>query len=140
VDALATGRFEEVLDDAGVDDPSGVRRVVLATGKIAFEAMARRDETDAPVAVIRVEQLYPWPDEPLSAAIGRYANAKEVVWLQEEPENMGAWAFTRGRLERLLGDDYRLDHVSRVESGSPAAGSATMHQLEQDDLLTRAVS
>ena len=140
IDTLVEGRFQEVLDDPFVEDPSSVRRVVLATGKIAFEAMARRDKEGAPVAVVRVEQLYPWPEEQVAAAVARYENAGSVVWLQEEPENMGAWAFVRGRLERVLGGDYELVHVTRLESGSPATGSATMHQLEQDDLLRRAVT
>jgi 2-oxoglutarate dehydrogenase E1 component len=139
VDDLATGRFVEVLDDPFVDDPDAVQRVVFVSGKIAFDAMARRDKEGAPVAVVRIEQLYPWPADQVEAALARYAHAQDVIWLQEEPENMGAWTFVRGRLEQLVGDDYVLDHVSRAESGSPAAGSATMHQLEQDDLLTRAI-
>jgi 2-oxoglutarate dehydrogenase E1 component len=139
VEELATGRFSEVLDDPFVEDPSTIRRVVFASGKIGFEAMARRDKEGAPVAIARIEQLYPWPADQVEAIVARYAHADDVVWLQEEPENMGAWTFVRGRLEKILGDDYRLTHVSRTESGSPAGGSATMHQLEQDDLLTRAI-
>jgi 2-oxoglutarate dehydrogenase E1 component len=88
--------------------------------------------------VVRIEQLYPWPEDQVADAIARYEHAEDVVWLQEEPENMGAWAFIRGRLERIVGDDYPLSHVSRVESGSPAAGFAAMHALEQADLLARA--
>jgi len=143
VDDLCTGRFMEVLDDPSVPDADAVRRVVVASGKIAVEAIARRDkergEEGAPVAVVRIEQLYPWPEEQVVETIARYPNAEQVVWLQEEPENMGAWTFMRGRLERLLGGDHQLGHVTRPESGSPATGSATMHQLEQDDLLRRAL-
>jgi 2-oxoglutarate dehydrogenase E1 component len=68
-----------------------------------------------------------------------YPNASEVVWLQEEPENMGAWSFVHGRLHRVLRDRYRLVHVSRAESASPATGSAGQHKLEQADLLNRAI-
>jgi 2-oxoglutarate dehydrogenase E1 component len=114
--------------------------VVLASGKVAFDAIARRDKTGAPVAVVRVEQLYPWPEEQLAGILARYESATEVVWLQEEPENMGAWAFVHGRLHRLLRDDFELRHVARIESGSPACGSGAMHQLEQDDLVGRAVA
>jgi len=92
------------------------------------------------VAVVRVEQLYPWPEEQLADILARYEHASEVVWLQEEPENMGPWTFVHGRLHRLLRDDFELRHVARVESGSPACGSGTMHALEQDDLVDRAVA
>src|SRR5581483_4228531 len=120
IDALVDGMFHEVLDDAGVSDPSTIERVVLASGKMAFDAMARRDATGAPVAVVRVEQLYPWPEEQLAGVLARYESASEVVWLQEEPDNMGPWTFVHGRLHRLLRDDFELRHVARVESGSPA--------------------
>ena len=107
-------------------------------GRLRRHGPARQHR--APVAVVRVEQLYPWPEEQLGEVLARYESATEVVWLQEEPENMGAWNFVHGRLHRLLRDDFELRHVARLESGSPACGSAAMHQLEQDDLLTRAVA
>jgi 2-oxoglutarate dehydrogenase E1 component len=89
--------------------------------------------------VVRVEQLYPWPEDGIATLLARYEKASEVVWLQEEPENMGAWAFVHGRLHRLLRDDFTLRHVSRIEAGSPATGSTAMHQLETKDLLARAL-
>jgi 2-oxoglutarate dehydrogenase E1 component len=124
-------------------DPSRVERIVLCSGKIAYEALARRDRRqsgsgEATAAVVRVEQLYPWPEEQLEVVLARYPSASELVWLQEEPENMGAWTFVHGRLHRLLRDDYVLRHVSRAESASPATGSAAVHQLETEDLLDRA--
>jgi 2-oxoglutarate dehydrogenase E1 component len=138
VDELVTGRFREVLDDPGAGEPTAVRRVILASGKVAYDAMAHRDEHGLPAAVVRIEQLYPWPEMLVLDAVSRYGSAREVVWLQEEPENMGAWMFVHGRLHRLLRDDYSLRHVSRPESASPASGSHTVHQQEQADLLTRA--
>jgi 2-oxoglutarate dehydrogenase E1 component len=140
VSELATGAFREVLDDPEVDDRTPIRRVLLCSGKIAYEAMRRRSAEGAPVAVVRVEQLYPWPEAQVAGALSAYPNAREVVWLQEEPENMGAWAFVRERLRHLLHDQLRLDHVSRPEAGSPAAGSSSYHELEQADLLERAVT
>jgi 2-oxoglutarate dehydrogenase E1 component len=139
IEELVDGRFREVVDDAGVSDADAgnVRRVVLCTGKIAYDAIAARDKAGAPVAVVRVEQLYPWPDEQIAAAIARYEHAAEVMWLQEEPENMGSWYFVAGRLQKLLAGDYAITHVSRIESGSPASGSAALHGLEQQDLLDR---
>jgi 2-oxoglutarate dehydrogenase E1 component len=138
VDQLAAGRFREVLDDPAVTDASAVRRVVLASGKVAYDAMAYRDEHGLPAAIVRVEQLYPWPEMTVLDTVSRYSSAREVVWLQEEPENMGAWTFVHGRLHRLLRDQYTLRHVSRPESASPATGSQTVHQREQADLLTGA--
>jgi multifunctional 2-oxoglutarate metabolism enzyme len=145
VDDLVAGRFREVLDDPAFDDGApgadrhGVRRVLLASGKVAHDAMAVRDERGVPVAVVRVEQLYPWPELVLLDTIARYPNAEEAVWLQEEPENMGPWNFVHNRLHRILRDKLPLRHVSRAESASPASGSQTVHQREQADLLARAV-
>ncbi len=158
---LAGGAFGEVVDDPATSgqlgaaaaqavEPSRVHRVVLCSGKGAFEVMARRDRLrdgaedlpqpgidPAAVAVVRVEQLYPWPDAALADVLQRYPAAREVIWWQEEPENMGAWGFAHGRLHRLLRDRYRLVHVSRMESASPASGSAALHHLESEDLLAR---
>jgi len=150
LEELGRGGFAEVLDDPFTPDPLAVQRVVLASGKVAFEAIDRRQARlgEAPiegapaagaVAVVRVEQLYPWPEGAIAEVLDRYANASEVVWLQEEPENMGAWSFAHGRLHGLLRDRYRLTHVSRPESASPATGSAAQHGLEQADLLDRAI-
>ncbi len=157
LEELTTGSFAELLDDPGVTDRSAIRRLVLASGKVAHEALARRDaglagEAPAPVrpggqttiepsavAIARVEQLYPWPHDPLEALLDQYPSLDEVVWLQEEPENMGAWSFVHARLHRDLRERYRLRHVSRSESASPATGSSALHQLEQADLLDRAI-
>jgi 2-oxoglutarate decarboxylase len=146
IEAFTSGSFAEVLDDPRVGNedlpPSAVTRVVLCTGKVAYDAIGRRDELGDEgkgVAVVRVEQLYPWPKATIKGVLDRYPNAGEVVWLQEEPENMGAWNFVHGKLHRLLRDSHTLRHVSRAESASPASGSAALHRLEQDDLLTRSV-
>jgi 2-oxoglutarate dehydrogenase E1 component len=165
VSNLERGLFEVVLDDPATTastapvagrtgsheagssavaplQPARVQRIVLCSGKVAYEAMARRDrrrdEGEGAVAVVRVEQLYPWPEAQLEQVLARYPSAREVIWLQEEPENMGPWTFVHGRLHRLLREDYVLRHVSRAESASPATGSAAFHQLETEDLLERA--
>ena len=131
------GSFQSVLEDRV--DVKSVTRAVLATGKVAHEAIAQRDEAAATaVAVIRVEQLYPWPGEALEAVLAHYPGLDEIVWLQEEPENMGAWPF----VNRQLHDQFRgakVRHVARAESASPATGSGLVHAAEQADLLTRAV-
>ncbi|MEM7340697.1 MAG: multifunctional oxoglutarate decarboxylase/oxoglutarate dehydrogenase thiamine pyrophosphate-binding subunit/dihydrolipoyllysine-residue succinyltransferase subunit [Actinomycetota bacterium] len=139
IDALTSGSFQEVLDDPGIEDPSRVKRVILASGKVAQEAFARRSELGAmAAAVVRVEQLYPWPYDAVSNAVGRYPNATEIVWLQEEPENMGPWNAVKGRLYEAFEFTHQIRRVSRTESGSPATGSAAIHAQEQEDLLNRA--
>ena len=90
---------------------------------------------DAPVAVVRVEQLYPLPTEQMFGVLEFYPNAREVVWLQEEPENMGAWKFIEHRFWRVKERGYDFRHVARHESGSPATGSKTVHDQELADLM-----
>ncbi|MGA2528189.1 MAG: multifunctional oxoglutarate decarboxylase/oxoglutarate dehydrogenase thiamine pyrophosphate-binding subunit/dihydrolipoyllysine-residue succinyltransferase subunit [Acidimicrobiales bacterium] len=142
VGELCAGAWREVLDDVSVNRED-VRRVVLCSGKVAYDATIRRDRIveagGPPIAVARVEQLYPWPEQQISAVLACYPGVTEVVWLQEEPENMGAWNFVHGRLHRLAASRYQLRHVSRAPSGSPATGSSAIHQLEHEDLLERSV-
>jgi multifunctional 2-oxoglutarate metabolism enzyme len=132
---LNVGSFQEVLDDPAAPPVDDVRRILLTSGKVAYDAMTHRDSASAPVAVLRVEQLYPWPGDELASQIARYEHASEVVWLQEEPENFGAWPFVSGRLQRLLRPNFKFHVASRAESGSPATGSLTVHRQEQRDLL-----
>ena len=139
VEELTHGSFEEVIDDGAVVDPSTVTRVVLASGKVATEAAEHRDQLGTTAAaIVRIEQLYPWPFAAVRAALERYPNANEIVWLQEEPENMGAWNAVKGRLYEAHGESYRIRRVSRPESGSPATGAAAIHRQEQAELLQRA--
>ena len=135
IEELTTGSFNEVLDDPFVVDAASVRRVVLCSGKVAWDAMAERTKRNAAVAVVRVEQLYPFPEAQIGEVLGRYPNAKEVVWLQEEPENMGAWHFVEHLIWRLKDRGYDLRHAARVESGSPATGSKAVHDQELADLM-----
>jgi 2-oxoglutarate decarboxylase len=133
-----TGSFRTVIDDT-VAVPSLVTRAVLASGKIAHEAIGRRDETaTSSVAVIRVEQLYPWPRAEIDAILARYPSLHEVLWLQEEPENMGAWPFVHLQMHSQL-RKMNVRHVARAESASPATGSGLIHSAEQSDLLVRAL-
>jgi 2-oxoglutarate dehydrogenase E1 component len=100
--------------------------------------MAERDRVGAPVAVVRVEQLYPWPEEQLEAVLASYPALTEVVWAQEEPLNMGPWPFVFHQLHQVS-NRYRLRVAARVPSGSPATGSATIHKQELQDLVDEAV-
>jgi 2-oxoglutarate dehydrogenase E1 component len=128
-------RFRRVLSDPEVRD---ARRVLVCTGKIGHELRAERARRDeAETAIVSVEQLVPFPSRALAAELGRYSNAKDVVWVQEEPANMGARAFMMPRLRRLL-DGRPLRSVRRSASASPATGSARAHDIEQQTLLAMA--
>ena len=130
------GSFQEVLDDPGVTDPAAIRRVVFASGKVGVEAIAERDARQAPVAVVRIEQLFPWPFDAVGRILDKYANADEIVWLQEEPENMGAWNHIKGNLYSRHGETHHIRRVSRQESASPATGSSAIHHAEVRDLMS----
>jgi 2-oxoglutarate dehydrogenase E1 component len=140
VTELTQGSFRETLDDATCPDRAAVRRLVLSSGKVGQEALAARDKSSAPVAIVRVEQLYPWPADQLDEIVAGYPNAKEIVWLQEEPENMGAWNFAKGRLYERFDATHQIKRVSRYESGSPASGSHAIHAQEQQQLIDVALS
>jgi len=141
---LLTGTFEEVLDDPdfATDGPraaqaNDVQRIVFASGKVALEAIAAREKLaeSTPVALVRVEQLYPWPFEGVAAAVRHYPNAKEICWMQEEPENMGPWNFIKGNLYSAHEDTHSIRRISRWESGSPATGTKRIHDQEQEELF-----
>ena len=135
IEDFTTGSFQEVLDDPFVTDKSSVKRIVLCSGKVAWDAVNERVKRNAPVAVIRVEQLYPFPKAQINEILAGYPNAKEIVWLQEEPENMGPWHFVEHLIWRVKERGYDLRHVARVASGSPATGSKAIHDQELADLM-----
>jgi 2-oxoglutarate dehydrogenase E1 component/2-oxoglutarate decarboxylase len=136
-------RFHPVLPDPGVKgkplDASAVRRVLLCSGKISYELFAQREAAGATdTAVLRVEQLYPLPDEEIVTALEQYPGATDVVWVQEEPANMGAWQFMACNLPEHLTGGRTLRRVSRKASASPAVGSAKVHEVEQRQLVGQA--
>ena len=138
VEALQRGSFQELLPDPKAARPEEVTRLVLASGKVGVDALAHRTQLDGSgdaVAVARVEQLFPWPFESVAKELARYPNCNEIVWLQEEPENMGPWNGIKGRLYEAHGDQFQIRRVSRQDSGSPATGTQAIHQQEQRQLL-----
>jgi 2-oxoglutarate dehydrogenase E1 component len=131
------GQFAAVLDDQDVTD---AHRVLLCTGKIAHELRAERARRhEAHTAIIAVEQLYPFPREPLLAALEAHRDAQEILWVQEEPANMGALSYIVPRLQQLTGE-HRVRSVKRAASASPATGSTNAHNIEQRTLLALAFS
>jgi 2-oxoglutarate dehydrogenase E1 component len=135
--------FRAVLPDTGVAgeplDASAVRRVLLCSGKVAYDLMAQRENAGATdIAIVRVEQLYPMPAEQIRAELERYPEANDVVWVQEEPMNMGAWQFMAVNLPEHLPQGRTFRRVSRRASASPAVGSAKVHEVEQRQLIAEA--
>jgi 2-oxoglutarate dehydrogenase E1 component len=134
---LVEGHFEPVLDDVQASaHRSRVRRVALCSGHVwtAVQGDARRAQAED-VAIVRVEELYPFPDEALAELLDSYRHAREVVWLQEEPQNMGAWMFVERRLRGLPGD-RQVRYIGRPESASPAEGWAEAHAAEQQRIIS----
>ncbi|HEY7281434.1 MAG TPA: multifunctional oxoglutarate decarboxylase/oxoglutarate dehydrogenase thiamine pyrophosphate-binding subunit/dihydrolipoyllysine-residue succinyltransferase subunit [Actinomycetota bacterium] len=134
---LTEGSFQEVLADPDHPHPSVVSRVVLCGGKVFYDLAKHRADHDLRgVALVRVEQLYPFPEDRVGKVLEQFADASDVRWVQEEPENMGAWYFVRRVVRDRLGVDLR--GVTRPESASPATGSLKVHQREQAELVARA--
>jgi 2-oxoglutarate dehydrogenase E1 component len=134
---LEQGRFMSVIDDSEARNRAkAVRRLVLCSGKVYVDLVSsERRAAAADVAVVRVEQLYPFPGTALTEVLGTYPSLREVVWMQEEPANMGAWEFMRPLLQELLGDRYPLRYIGRARASSPSEGSAAWHQLNQKALV-----
>ncbi len=136
---LAEGRFQPVIDDREARSRArSIRRLVLCSGKVFVDVSASEKRGAArDVAICRVEQLYPFPIEPLRNVVSAYPMLRDVVWLQEEPENMGAWEFVRPLIEELLNGRSPLRYVGRARSSSPAEGSAAWHRITQQALVDR---
>jgi 2-oxoglutarate dehydrogenase E1 component len=137
VDELTGGRFEPVLHDVATS--GDVKRVVITSGKVYYDLRAARDKANANVAILRLEQFYPFPQPMLSEALKGYPNATEIVWVQEEPRNMGAWPFLHERLGTLLGGGQKLEYVGRPLAAAPATGSHHRHDEQQKALVERAL-
>jgi 2-oxoglutarate dehydrogenase E1 component len=137
VDHLVNGRFSEVLDDPV--SPDQVRRVLVCSGKVYYDLLAQREAVGQTreVAIVRLEQFYPWPADALKAALGRYRGAREWVWVQEESQNMGGWTFVAPRLQELAGVAFQ--YVGRDASASTATGSHAVHDREQAELVAAAI-
>jgi 2-oxoglutarate dehydrogenase E1 component len=141
---LAAGHFEPVLDDTQAGVRSGVvERLVLSSGKVALDLAATLTGPTGQVdwvAVARLEQLYPFPADALQEVIAGYPHLREIVWLQEEPQNMGAWAYVAPRLQPLLPAEVPLRYVGRPERASPAEGLANAHATEQARIVEEALA
>ena len=137
---LSEGTFQPVIDETDPIDPEKVKRVVLCSGKVYYDILEqRRAENIEDVAIIRIEQLYPFPYVEMHAITEKYKNAKEIVWTQEEPRNQGAWFSSRHRIERCLKKSQAISYAGREPSASPAVGYANAHAREQALLVEQAL-
>jgi 2-oxoglutarate dehydrogenase E1 component len=140
VQELAEGRFREVIGETEGLDPARVRRVVFCSGKVYYDLLeARREKNLTDAALIRVEQLYPYPADAIAAEIARYAHADEVVWAQEEPENQGSWDFVRDRLKAALRPSQKLVYAGRPIMAAPSGGDYHRHLERQKELVESAL-
>ncbi|MGN6565983.1 MAG: 2-oxoglutarate dehydrogenase E1 component, partial [Thermomicrobiales bacterium] len=137
---LTDGGFQPVLDDTAVSDRAAVTRLILCSGKVAVDLAGERPEDAGWVAVARVEQLFPFPADALRAVVGAYPNLREVVWVQEEPHNNGAWTSIAPRLAATLPPDLaaRLRYIGRPEMASTAEGMPDAHAAEQARIIAAA--
>jgi 2-oxoglutarate dehydrogenase E1 component len=138
---LETGGFKPVIDDARAADKAAVKRIVVCSGKVFYDLDATREETPAKnVAVVRLEQFYPFPKQALEDIFAQYPNATQVFWTQEEPENMGGWTFVEPRLREIVPQSASVRYVGRSASASPATGSYAIHELEQRQIVEQSLS
>ena len=136
IEELASGCFQSVIDDASaVDRRADVRRLVLCTAKMYYDLLGARGESTG-VALVRVDELYPWPGARVAEIVDRYPNLDDVVWAQEEPKNMGAWTFVAPQLRVATGNMLTIRYIGRPERASPAEGYSKAHEEEQKRIIT----
>ena len=141
VEELTSGGFQPVIDDREVKARESVRRIILCSGKVFYDLNAGRKKSgDERVAILRLEQFYPFPEGRLREIFRNYPNATQLVWAQEEPKNMGGWTFVEPRLMNMLPGCERPFYVGRAASASPATGSYTIYELEQRHLVDQALT
>lgn len=131
--------FMEVINDNELKDKQSVKRIILTSGKVYYDLLKHRSLKGInDTAIIRIEQLYPFPGKLIKEIVAGYKNAKSISWIQEEPKNMGAWYFMYPRLQDALGSRRKIKYVGRDESPSPASGSTKIHTKQQEELIKRA--
>ena len=141
LDDLTSGFFQRALPEVDDIDPEKVKYILLCSGKIYYELLhERRAMKRNDIAIVRVEQLYPFPGPELNDLLACYKHATELVWVQEEPKNQGAWDFVKPRIPAMLSRDWNLSYVGRESASAPAVGSAKLHGIQQRDLVDRAIN
>jgi len=140
MEELATGKFHHVIDEIDDLDPAGVKRVVLCSGKVYFDLLEQRrknEQTD--VAIVRIEQLYPFPLDEMQAVVDKYDHVKDWVWCQEEPQNQGAWYSSKHRFDEVMPQGATITYAGRAASSSPAVGYLAVHNQQQKAVVSQAL-
>ncbi|ETS29320.1 2-oxoglutarate dehydrogenase E1 component [Photorhabdus temperata] len=141
LDELANGKFQTVIGEADALDPKGVKRVVLCSGKVYYDLLEqRRKNKQTDVAIVRVEQLYPFPHQDVQSALEQYAHVHDFVWCQEEPLNQGAWYCSQHNFREVIPFGASLRYAGRPASASPAVGYTSVHQQQQQELVNDALN
>ena len=144
IDELANGSFQTVIDEVDQINKADVTRLVLCGGKVYYDLLEKRRELGLNhIAIVRIEQLYPYPEQRLAEVMAQYPNIQELVWAQEEPKNQGAWLFIVPRLyEDVLksGKQIRISYAGREASAAPACGSPYLHAKQQAQLVNDALA
>jgi 2-oxoglutarate dehydrogenase E1 component len=140
LEELTVGSFRNVVDEVDDLEAASVRRVVFCSGKVYFDLLeSRRADAIHDVAIVRIEQLYPFPAVEYGAVLNKYPNAREIVWCQEEPQNQGSWYQIRHRLAEPLGSQDKLLYAGRTPAAAPATGIPKLHELQLQELLGAAL-
>jgi 2-oxoglutarate dehydrogenase E1 component len=140
IEEFSDAGFQLVIDDPAQPERDTIRRILFCSGKVFYSlAQAREKENVKGTALIRVEQLYPFPKKEIQAVLAKYRQAREICWVQEEPKNRGAWSFMEPQLRELLPDPAVLTYYGRDEAASPATGSYKMHQVEEQEIIGHAL-
>jgi 2-oxoglutarate dehydrogenase E1 component len=141
LDELAKGEFQNVIGEVQKLKAKEVQRVIFCSGKVYYDLVAERTKREInDIAIVRIEQLYPFPHEEVEAQLAMYPNAKSVVWTQEEPGNQGAWHRIQHYFLRHMRSDQQLSYAGRAASASPAVGYAAKHAAQQAELLEAALT
>lgn len=141
IDELIDGSFQNAIDEVDTLDKSKVQRVVLCSGKVYYDLLEkRRKDNLEEVAIVRIEQLYPYPMDEVTDIIAQYPNAKDFVWCQEEPQNQGAWYCSQHNFYASIPSGAKLSYAGRPASASPATGFASLHAQQQKDLVADALT
>ena len=137
---FSEGQFNLIIDEVDPCQPPSITRIILCSGKVYYDLLElRRKNNLEHIVIIRIEQLYPFPETKLKKLTRKYPNAGDVIWCQEEPINQGAWYIIRHHLEAVLSDHQQLHYAGRKASAAPAVGVAKTHLLQQQNLVRQAL-
>jgi 2-oxoglutarate dehydrogenase E1 component len=142
IEALANEGFKTIIPESESFSPESAQRLIFCTGKVYYDLVAERQARGIEdIAIVRIEQLYPFPKTEMAAEIERYAaKVKDILWVQEEPKNQGYWFWIEPRINQFLSGNHKVRYVGRASSASPAVGYYSIHMQQQKQLVDEALS